>query len=227
MTMAASTQLTTPITTRDHIRGIGSGAVTLVEYGDYACPHCNEARSVVKRLRESLGDQLCHVFRNFLTLTSYSRALHAAEAAEAAGAQNKFWEMHDLLFEHQRDPIGCCLRLRLEQFVDTLVSRIRSRRRVPLHQLLMTFAIAQQLQLRQPRLGRSHNRLQKSRVVTQYPPNRAAFEQIGVVLEPAYQTRRRLPHAQRHVEAGRSLRRVFCICFRSSRLQRLHRQPRL
>ena len=101
MTMAASTQLTTPITTRDHIRGIGSGAVTLVEYGDYACPHCNEARSVVKRLRESLGDQLCHVFRNFLTLTSYSRALHAAEAAEAAGAQNKFWEMHDLLYDHQ------------------------------------------------------------------------------------------------------------------------------
>jgi protein-disulfide isomerase len=95
MTTTASTQLTTPVTNRDHIRGIDSAAVTLVEYGDYACPHCNEARSVVKRLRETLGDRLRHVFRNFLTLTSYSRAHRAAEAAEASGAQDKFWEMHD------------------------------------------------------------------------------------------------------------------------------------
>jgi protein-disulfide isomerase len=101
MTMAASTQLTTPVTNRDHIRGIDSAAVTLVEYGDYACPHCNEARSVVKRLRETLGDRLRHVFRNFLTLTSYSRAHRAAEAAEASAAQDKFWEMHDLLYDHQ------------------------------------------------------------------------------------------------------------------------------
>jgi protein-disulfide isomerase len=101
MTMGASTQLTTPVTDRDHIRGIDSAAVTLVEYGDYACPHCDEARSVVKRLRETLRDRLRDVFRNFLTLTSYSRAHHAAEAAEAAGAQNKFWEMHDLLFDHR------------------------------------------------------------------------------------------------------------------------------
>ena len=101
MTMAASTQLTTPVTNRDHIRGVDSAAVTLVEYGDYACPHCNEARSVVKRLRETLGDRLRHVFRNFLTLTSYSRAHHAAEAAEASAAQGKFWEMHDFLYDHQ------------------------------------------------------------------------------------------------------------------------------
>jgi protein-disulfide isomerase len=101
MMMAASTQLTTPVTTHDHIRGVDSAAVTLVEYGDYACPHCNEARSVVKRLRAALGDRLRDVFRNFLTLTSYSSANHAAEAAEAAGAQNKFWEMHDFLYDHQ------------------------------------------------------------------------------------------------------------------------------
>jgi protein-disulfide isomerase len=101
MTMATSTQLTTPVTNRDHFRGINSAAITLVEYGDYACPHCNEARFIVKRLRETLGDRLRHVFRNFLTFTSYSRTHHAAEAAEAAGAQNKFWEMHDFLFDHQ------------------------------------------------------------------------------------------------------------------------------
>ena len=101
MTMAASTQLTTPVTNRDHIRGMDSAVVTLVEYGDYACPHCNEARFVVKRLRETLGDRLRHVFRNFLMLTSYSRPHRAAEAAEASAAQGKFWEMHDLLYDHQ------------------------------------------------------------------------------------------------------------------------------
>ena len=101
MTMAASTQITTPVSNRDHIRGIDSAAITLVEYGDYACPHCNEARSVVKRLRDTLGDRLRHVFRNFLTLTSYSRPHRAAEAAEASSAQGKFWEMHDLLYDHQ------------------------------------------------------------------------------------------------------------------------------
>jgi protein-disulfide isomerase len=101
MTMAASTQLTTPVTNRDHIRGMDSAAVTLVEYGDYACPHCNEARFVVKRLRETLGERLRHVFRNSLTLTSYSRVHRAAEAAEASAAQAKFWEMHDLLYDHQ------------------------------------------------------------------------------------------------------------------------------
>jgi protein-disulfide isomerase len=101
LTMAVSTQLTTPVTNRDHILGVDYAAVTLVEYGDYACPHCNEARFVVKRLRAALGDRLRYVFRNFLTLTSYSRAYRAAEAAEASGAQNRFWQMHDFLYDHQ------------------------------------------------------------------------------------------------------------------------------
>jgi protein-disulfide isomerase len=101
MTIAASTQLATPVMDRDHIQGNNFAAVTLVEYGDYACPHCNEARSIVKRLRETLGDRLRYVFRNFLSLNSYSRAHRAAEAAEASGAQNKFWEMHDFLYDNQ------------------------------------------------------------------------------------------------------------------------------
>jgi protein-disulfide isomerase len=101
MTTAASAQLTTPVTNRDHIRGLGSAAVTLLGYGDYACPRCNEARFVVKQLRAALGDRLRYVFRNFPMSTLYSSPHHAAEAAEAAGAQNKFWEMHDFLYDHQ------------------------------------------------------------------------------------------------------------------------------
>jgi protein-disulfide isomerase len=101
MTTAASAQLTTPVTNRDHIRGLGSAGVTLVGYGDYACARCNEARFVVKQLRTALGGRMRYVFRNFLMSTLYSSPHHAAEAAEAAGAQNKFWEMHDILYDHQ------------------------------------------------------------------------------------------------------------------------------
>jgi protein-disulfide isomerase len=101
MTMAASTQLTTSVTNRDHIRGADFAAVTLVEYGDYACPQCKEARFIVKQLRFAFGDQLRYVFRNFPKSTSRSSPHRAAEAAEASGAQNKFWEMHDFLYDHQ------------------------------------------------------------------------------------------------------------------------------
>jgi protein-disulfide isomerase len=101
MMTAASAQLTPSVTSRDHIRGLAFAEVTLLEYGDYACPHCNEARSVVKQLRAALGDRLRYVFRNFPTLSSYASAHRAAEAAEASGVQNKFWEMHDFLYDHQ------------------------------------------------------------------------------------------------------------------------------
>jgi protein-disulfide isomerase len=101
MTTAALAQLTTPVTNRDHIRGLGSATVTLVGYGDYACPRCNEARFVVTQLRAALGDRLRYVFRNFPKSTLYAGPHRAAEAAEAAGAQNKFWEMHDLLYDRQ------------------------------------------------------------------------------------------------------------------------------
>jgi protein-disulfide isomerase len=99
MTTVASTILILPVTSRDHLRGPASAAVTLVGYGDYACPHSNQARFVVKQLLGALGDRLRYVFRNFPMSTSQPN--HAAEAAEAAGAQNKFWEMHELLYDHQ------------------------------------------------------------------------------------------------------------------------------
>ena len=101
MTTAASTLLTVPVTGRDHIRGSAHAVVTLVEYGDYACPRCNEARSIVKRLHAALGDRLRFAFRNFPMPNLQPKPHRAAEAAEAAGAQNKFWEMHNLLYDRQ------------------------------------------------------------------------------------------------------------------------------
>ena len=101
MTTLTSTLLTLPVTGRDHIRGSAGAAVTLVQYGDYTCPRCNEARSVVKRLQTALGDRLRYAFRNFPIPGLHPHTHRAAEAAEAAGAQNKFWEMHELLYDHQ------------------------------------------------------------------------------------------------------------------------------
>jgi protein-disulfide isomerase len=101
MTATAATKLIPPITSRDHIRGPASAAVTLVEYGDYACTDCNKARLVVKQLHAILRDRLRFVFRNYPMLTLHSNPHRAAEAAEAAGMQNKFWEMHDILYDHQ------------------------------------------------------------------------------------------------------------------------------
>jgi len=91
----------TPVAGRDHIQGPVNAAITLVEYGDYECPYCGEAYSIVKEIQERLGDQLCFVFRNFPLRNMHPHAERAAEAAEAAGAQGKFWEMHDALFENQ------------------------------------------------------------------------------------------------------------------------------
>ena len=72
-----------------------------MEYGDYQCPYCGAAYPVVKRLQKRLGKKLRFVFRNFPLTQAHPYALIAAEAAEAAALQGKFWEMHDLLFEQQ------------------------------------------------------------------------------------------------------------------------------
>ena len=87
---------------RDHILGNPDAPVTLVEYGDYECPHCARAEPVVKAVREAMGDKLRIVFRNFPLTEIHRHAQHAAEAAEAAGEQGKFWEMHGAIFAHQR-----------------------------------------------------------------------------------------------------------------------------
>src|SRR5271165_2299125 len=85
----------------DHIQGPIGAPIALVEYGDYECPFCGEAYPIVKAIQERLGDRLCFAFRNFPLINSHPHAEHAAAAAEAAGAQGKFWEMHDLLYENQ------------------------------------------------------------------------------------------------------------------------------
>ena len=87
---------------RDHIQGPASAAVTLVQYGDYECPYCGEAYPIVKEVQAQVGDRLRFVFRNFPISTSHPHAEQAAEAAEAAAAQGRFWEMHDTLYENQR-----------------------------------------------------------------------------------------------------------------------------
>jgi protein-disulfide isomerase len=95
-------KLTEPVKPeRDHIRGSFNAPATLVEYGDYQCPFCGTAHLVVEAVRETLGNELCFAFRHFPLTTVHPYALGAAEAAEAAGAQGKFWPMHDLLFEDQ------------------------------------------------------------------------------------------------------------------------------
>ncbi|MGH7733537.1 MAG: DsbA family protein, partial [Gemmatimonadales bacterium] len=76
--------------------------VTLVEYGDFQCPYCGAAYPIVKELEREAGALLRVVFRNFPLTNVHPRAEAAAEAAEAAGAQGRFWEMHDLIFENQR-----------------------------------------------------------------------------------------------------------------------------
>ena len=99
--MDNSAMLTQPVSAHDHAEGPADAPLTLVEYGDYQCPYCGAAYPVVKRLQKTLGRKLRFVFRNFPLTQTHPYALIAAETAEAAALQGRFWEMHDLLFEQQ------------------------------------------------------------------------------------------------------------------------------
>src|SRR5271155_2195199 len=94
--------LKNPVTPNDHIQGPGSAEVTLVEYGDYECPHCGHAYPIVKRIQKHFGEDVRFVFRNFPLSEMHPNAESAAETAEFAATENKFWEMHDAIFENQR-----------------------------------------------------------------------------------------------------------------------------
>src|ERR1700721_2740246 len=89
----------------DHVLGPADAPVTLVEYGDYQCPACGAAHPMVKVILKHLGAKVRFVFRNMPLIEIHPNAELAAEAAEAAAAQGKFWEMHDALYEHQ-DELG-------------------------------------------------------------------------------------------------------------------------
>jgi protein-disulfide isomerase len=94
-------RLTRAIGDEDHTLGPPDAPLTLVEYGDYACRNCRAAHGLVVRLRERLGDRLRYAYRNFPLAAVHDGAQLAAEAAEAAGVQGRFWEMHDRLYEGQ------------------------------------------------------------------------------------------------------------------------------
>jgi protein-disulfide isomerase len=85
--------LTPPVSERDHATGPEDAPVTLVEYGDFECPYCGMAYKVVKSAQQDLGKQLQFVFRHFPLAEAHPHARNAAQAAEAAAAQGKFWEM--------------------------------------------------------------------------------------------------------------------------------------
>jgi protein-disulfide isomerase len=90
----------TPIQPFDHVLGQSSARVALIEYGDFECPACAQAHTAVKIILNRFGDQVRFAFRHFPLTEVHPHAELAAEAAEAAGAQGKFWQMHDLLFTH-------------------------------------------------------------------------------------------------------------------------------
>ncbi|MCU1498168.1 MAG: oxidoreductase [Acidimicrobiales bacterium] len=120
--------LTLPVSPeRDHVRGPQEAPLSMVEYGDYECPFCGMAYPVVEEIIDTVGDRLLFAYRHFPLTTMHPHAWPAAEAAEAAGAQGQFWEMHALLFTDQRHLDGPdlvaradVLGLDVERFVEEL-----------------------------------------------------------------------------------------------------------
>ena len=84
-----------------HFRGGASARVTLEEFGDFQCPPCGRLHASLKKIEQDYGDRLKVIFRNYPLQSMHKNAFSAARAAEAAGLQGKFFEMHDLLYEHQ------------------------------------------------------------------------------------------------------------------------------
>jgi protein-disulfide isomerase len=104
-------RLRVPVGDEDHIRGVAEAAVTLVEYGDYQCPHSGAAYLNLQEVLRQRSNVVRLVFRHFPIINVHPYAESAAETAEAAGARDRFWAMHDWLFEHQDqlDPVHLSL----------------------------------------------------------------------------------------------------------------------
>lgn len=92
--------LSLPLAGRDHMKGSPKAAIRLLQYGDYGCRHCAAMYATIKVLHQRMGENLCYAFRHYPQSGSILQAHHAAEVAEAAGRQGKFWQMHDLLLEN-------------------------------------------------------------------------------------------------------------------------------
>ena len=126
------------VSAADHHQGNVSSSIQLVEYGDLQCPYCRRAHPLIKRLVRERGNDFQFVFRNFPLREIHPYANAAALAAEAAGRQEKYWEMHDLIFEHQEqlDPdfllqLARLIKLDMPQFVrdsksETLQNKIEA-----------------------------------------------------------------------------------------------------
>jgi protein-disulfide isomerase len=126
-----------PLGETDHVIGAANAAIELVEYGDFECPHCGRAFVIVEQLRAEMGDKLRFAYRHFPLAKMHPHARKAAEASEAASAQGKFWEMHDLLYRNAEnlEPADLVeyageLGLDVERFttelaIDTYASRVQ------------------------------------------------------------------------------------------------------
>ena len=110
---------------QDHIQGDPAAEFSLVEYGDYQCSVCGQAYPIVKRLQKHFGKRLSFVFRNFPMSQIHPWAEPAAEVAEFAGEQGKFWEMHYLLFENQQS-LSNALFLKLADTLDLSASQLQT-----------------------------------------------------------------------------------------------------
>jgi protein-disulfide isomerase len=136
MQQTAEPHLADPVTEEDHACGPANAPITIVEYGDYECPDCLNAVPIIEEVRRTLGDRLRFVFRHFPRSSIHPHASTAAEVAEAAGDQGKFWEMHKALFDHQKqlgdiDYTHLALTLGLEVYkFETSRGRERHHRRV-------------------------------------------------------------------------------------------------
>lgn len=120
----SSGHLTPPVGPDDHAQGPADAPVTLVEYGDFECSYCGMAYPIVKSIQERMGDQLRFVFRSFPLSEAHPHAEHAAEVAEAAADQDHFWEMHDVLYEHQ-DHLGDAALVRYAQQLGMDATEVR------------------------------------------------------------------------------------------------------
>lgn len=123
-------RLRVPVSESDHRRGAQDAPLVLVEYGDYECPYCGQAHPIVKHIENALRGELMFVFRNFPLAQIHPYAMTAARAAEAAGLQRKFWEMHDTLYENQENlddesllAYATELGLDLDKFTQDILSR--------------------------------------------------------------------------------------------------------
>lgn len=94
-------ELRVPVDETDHAQGSTNAPVTMIEYGDFQCPHCAAAHGIIKAVQRIAGDELRFVYRHFPLTQIHPLAELAAETSEVLGTQGKFWEAHDLIFENQ------------------------------------------------------------------------------------------------------------------------------